>query len=137
MFFEKLNYPLQWSKDESRFEEDMGKIERSDIDYAAREGRIKYESMRENPPEALKECWDDLGLMIDLLEDWKKGEFQDIDWKTVSRIGGAVGYFTSRLDVIPDALPGGFQDDAIVLKRVRGKVEEDLRDYRKWKGTQQ
>ncbi|MFO7982195.1 MAG: DUF1232 domain-containing protein [Desulfuromonadales bacterium] len=135
MAFEKLNYPLQWSKDEARFEEDIGKIERSDIDYAVREGRIKYDSMREDPPGALKESWDDLGLMIDLLEDWKKGEFQDIDWKTVSRIAGAVGYFSSDLDVIPDTLPGGFQDDALVLKRVQKKVAEDLQTYRQWKGS--
>jgi uncharacterized membrane protein YkvA (DUF1232 family) len=131
MAFENLNYPLQWSKDEKRFERDIKNLNESDIDYAVREGRAKYAAMKE-PPSALSDCWEDLGLMIDLLEDWKDGRFREISWQSVSRMAGAVAYFTTPIDIVPDTIPGGYRDDAFFLKRVAKKVEDELLTYRHW-----
>jgi uncharacterized membrane protein YkvA (DUF1232 family) len=132
MAFEKLYYPLQWSKDEKRFEQDVEGMAESDIDYATLQGRAKYDGFRE-PPDAMVDCWEDLGLMIALLEDWQAGEFKDVPQKSISRMAGAVAYFSVWIDLVPDTLPGGYVDDAIIVKRVARKVEEDLFRYREWK----
>lgn len=132
MAFEKLYYPLEWGKDEKRFEQDLEGMPESDIDYATRQGRDKYNGLGTSP-DALVDCWEDLGLMIDLLEDWQKGVYKEIPRKSISRMAGAVAYFAVWVDIVPDNMPGGYLDDAIIVKRVVKKVEDDLLKYREWK----
>lgn len=132
MAFEKLYYPLEWSKDEKRFEQDLEGMPESDIHYATRQGREKYDGLGA-PPDALEDCWEDLGLMIDLLEDWQSGAYKEIPQKSISRMAGAVAYFAVWVDIVPDNMPGGYLDDAVIVKRVVKKVEGDLLKYREWK----
>lgn len=68
-------------------------------------------------------------LLCRLLRDWVKGSYP-LPWKSVSVIAGALVYFLSPIDLIPDFVPVvGYLDDATVVGIAAGMIQEDLRDY--------
>lgn len=83
----------------------------------------------------LEEVWDNLMLSFELVKDWINGNYREIPKKSLIGIVGGLIYFVSPIDVIVDAIPFlGFLDDAAVLGFVIKQVEQDLQNYRMWKG---
>jgi len=73
-------------------------------------------------------------LAVECLRDVTRGRYR-LPWKTVAALAGALAYFLSPLDVIPDFIPfTGFVDDAAVLGLVFAAAETDLRGYCEWRG---
>jgi len=79
-----------------------------------------------------KEMWAYLMAMLRLLKAYCKGEYRDIAWPSLVSIILGVLYFVSPIDLIPDFLPGGWLDDALVLALVLKSVKGDLDDFLEW-----
>ena len=119
-----------------RFEEDLKGVDEYDVEYASKKGSEKVNQMDSNPPDFLEKIWEDVKLMISLISDYYKGVYTDVPWKVIASIAGAVVYFVSPIDVIPDFLPiVGYADDFVVLNIALNFAREDLELYKKWKNN--
>lgn len=80
-------------------------------------------------PEYVRKRLDDIGLLIDLLDD---REFSvDLSADDRKRIIAAIGYFAVPKDIISDRVPGiGFFDDAVVADLVIRELKHDIKGYR-------
>jgi uncharacterized membrane protein YkvA (DUF1232 family) len=77
--------------------------------------------------------WDDLMSFIRLLRSWATGKYQAPPWKSIALIIGAVLYFVSPFDAIPDIIPIlGFADDAFIIAFVMRHVRRDIIAFRAW-----
>ena len=48
----------------------------------------------------------------------------------------AIIYFVSPIDLIPDMLPGGFIDDAMVIGFIIAQIKSDLDNFLTWEIAQ-
>lgn len=72
-------------------------------------------------------------MLVSLVRSYIKKEYTDIPIGSVIAIVGALIYFVSPLDLIPDSIPVlGYIDDAAVLGFVWNMVEDDVEEYKKW-----
>lgn len=60
------------------------------------------------------------------------GKYKEIPTGSIVAIIIALLYFVSPIDLIPDFLPGGLVDDALVLGLVFKQVKSDLDKYKEW-----
>ncbi|TOM80426.1 YkvA family protein, partial [Vibrio parahaemolyticus] len=85
-------------------------------------------------PGALSKLWNDIKLMVNLITDYVKGDYTEVPWRVIAAITGAIVYFASPIDVIPDFIPVvGYLDDALVIKLALDLASEDLIEYKRWK----
>ena len=75
----------------------------------------------------------DVFLLWEMLNAWRKGEYKAIPKQTLLLITAALICFVSPVDLIPDALPGGFLDDAAVITWVIDSVRSDTEAFKAWK----
>lgn len=96
---------------------------------------VKLEGMKDGP---IKMIFDDINLMINIIKDYISGTYRQIPEYSVISILGALIYFLSPVDIIPDFIPGvGYIDDAFVIALVIKQIHEDLNNYKVWKNAQQ
>lgn len=120
-----------------RFLADAEQVDPARLEQAARRGEHKMAAFGERPPASLSEWWQELKLMLGLLNDYRKGDYRQVPWKVIAAITGAVIYFVSPLDVVPDFLPlAGYLDDALVIKLALDLARADLARYAHWKQRQ-
>ncbi|HEX3016061.1 MAG TPA: YkvA family protein [Desulfobacteria bacterium] len=82
----------------------------------------------------LHQLWEELQLMFCLIRDWMKGTYRQVSLGTVVAIFGALLYFISPVDLIPDFIPGlGYIDDVFVIGLVIKQVRDDLQTYKQWR----
>ncbi len=68
-----------------------------------------------------------------LLRSYVDGSYRDVPWKTVAALSGAIVYFVSPADAIPDLIPGiGFADDALVIATVASAFAFDISRFLTW-----
>ena len=80
------------------------------------------------------EIWDDVKMMISLINDYVSGNYNDVSWKTIATITAAIIYFISPLDLIPDPIPFiGYLDDLTVLKLALKLTKEEFNKYKVWR----
>jgi uncharacterized membrane protein YkvA (DUF1232 family) len=85
---------------------------------------------------ALRRVWDDLVTFLRMLRAWATGNYKLLPWKSLSLILGAVLYFMSPIDMIPDVLPGfGFMDDAFIITWVMRMLRRDVSAFREWESV--
>ncbi|WP_298721985.1 YkvA family protein [uncultured Oceanisphaera sp.] len=127
----------QEARARARFTDDMDEVGDAELHQAAREGERKLDRLAETPPAALLDWWQELKLMVSLLNDYRKGDYRAVPWKVMAALTGAVIYFVSPLDVVPDFLPlAGYLDDALVIKLALDLARADLARYAAWKAQQ-
>ena len=98
-----------------------------------RSALVRAEHHRKGP---LARVWDDLMTFIRLLRSWAGGTYRQAPWKSVALIIGAILYFVSPLDAIPDFIPIlGFADDAFIIAFVMRHVRRDVAAFRDWEST--
>jgi uncharacterized membrane protein YkvA (DUF1232 family) len=84
----------------------------------------------------LRRAWDDLTTFLRLLRSWGTGKYKLLPWKSLGLIIGAVLYFMTPLDAIPDFIPGiGFLDDVFIVAWVMRYVRRDVEDFRQWENV--
>lgn len=71
---------------------------------------------------------------ITLCWDYVNGDYTQLPLTSFLAISGAVIYFVSPIDAIPDFIPVlGYTDDAAAVLTVYSYVKSDVEDYRAWK----
>ncbi|TJX15149.1 DUF1232 domain-containing protein [Tissierella creatinini] len=94
------------------------------------EARDKIDKLGDGP---IKNAIDDLFLFISIVKAWIKGEYREIPIGTIIGIFGALIYFVSPVDVIPDFIPGiGYIDDIFIISLVVKQAHSDLQRYKAW-----
>jgi uncharacterized membrane protein YkvA (DUF1232 family) len=79
------------------------------------------------------ELWQNLKTLFRLLKAYFNREYTSIPWGSVVLIVGAIIYFVSPIDLMPDWIPlAGFVDDAAVLVFVIAQVRADLDKFTRW-----
>ena len=86
----------------------------------------------------LSQYWEAIKTSFSLIRDWFSGSYDKIPGRMIASLAGALIYFISPVDLIPDWIPmAGFLDDAAILAAVFKLSEADLKFYRRWKRKQQ
>jgi uncharacterized membrane protein YkvA (DUF1232 family) len=99
-------------------------------------GRNAYERARHHRKGPLARVWDELMSFIRLIRAWAKGSYRHAPWKSLALIIGAILYFVSPLDAIPDIIPVlGFMDDAFIIAFVMRQVRKDIAAFRIWEAS--
>lgn len=124
----------QEDKARKQFYDDIKDVDDADVEYASKKGNKKLDQLDSNPPGALAKLWNDIKLMVNLITDYVKGDYTEVPWRVIAAITGAIVYFASPIDVIPDFIPVvGYLDDALVIKLALDLASEDLIEYKKWR----
>jgi uncharacterized membrane protein YkvA (DUF1232 family) len=99
------------------------------------EGLLKKAILKAiNNKGALGDAWDNLHLFFDLVQAYSKGEYRNVAPATILTIIGAILYFISPLDVVPDFLVGlGIVDDAAVISFTLKKLSVEVNEFKKWR----
>ncbi|MDR7002346.1 YkvA family protein [Neobacillus niacini] len=75
-----------------------------------------------------------LERLIELIKAYSKGEYRNISKSTLATVIGAILYFVSPIDMIPDFIVGlGIVDDAAVIGYAIKKISGELDEFEKWK----
>lgn len=83
---------------------------------------------------SLSEVWDKLQLLFELIKAYSKGEYKNVSKSTIMTVIGAILYFVSPLDLVPDFLVGiGIIDDAAVIGYTLKKLGTEIEEFKKWK----
>ncbi|MBY0144711.1 YkvA family protein [Neobacillus niacini] len=99
------------------------------------EGLLKKAILKaRNNKGTLGDAWEKLQLFFDLVQAYSKGEYRNVAPATILTIIGAILYFVSPLDVVPDFLVGlGILDDAAVITFTLKKLSAEIDEFKKWK----
>ncbi len=84
----------------------------------------------------LTEVWGYLTAIFRLLRAYIRGEYRDIPWGSIVLVIVAIIYFVSPFDLIPDFLPGGLIDDAMVIGFIIAQLKADLDNFLAWEIAQ-
>lgn len=104
-------------KDQDKMERFLGRLEKklAKIPYAG-----KYLS--------------DVPVLISLVKAYIEKRYTDVPIGTIIAIVGALIYFLSPIDLLPDMIPGvGILDDAAVIGIALKLVHDDIAEYRAWR----
>jgi uncharacterized membrane protein YkvA (DUF1232 family) len=79
-----------------------------------------------------------LTLFIELVKAYSKGEYRLVSKGTIVTVIGAIIYFVSPVDIIPDFIAGlGIVDDAAVIGFALKKIGTEMEDFKRWKNDYQ
>lgn len=68
-----------------------------------------------------------------MVRDYEDKGYPKLPIGTIMLIAGALLYFLSPIDFIPDSIPGiGYVDDAAVVLACLKLVQSDVDEYREW-----
>jgi uncharacterized membrane protein YkvA (DUF1232 family) len=82
----------------------------------------------------LGEAREKLQLLFDLIKAYSKGEYKDVSKSTIITVIGAILYFVSPFDFVPDFVIGlGIIDDAAVIGYTVKKIAGELEAFQQWK----
>lgn len=86
-------------------------------------------------PEKFQKVVKQVRLLFELVSDYWHGKYKKVPWYTISMVAAAILYVISPFDGIPDVIPFvGYIDDAFIVAFVWKGIEEDLKEYSKFKG---
>jgi len=82
----------------------------------------------------ITELRNDAQNLVPLIRDWSGEKYTDIDCKTILIVAGAIAYFVSPIDIVPDWLPAIDEiDDIAILLLAMHAVRQEVHRYREWK----
>ncbi len=98
---------------------------------------VSIESLKKgalyNGRKGMDEMWVDVKTFSRLVQEFRKGSYRDISKKSVVMIVGALLYFVSPIDAVPDLLAGiGLLDDVAVIGFVASQLKQELEKFREW-----
>ena len=83
---------------------------------------------------SLGDAFGKIELLIELIKAYSKGDYRNISKSTLATVIGAILYFVSPIDMIPDFIIGlGIVDDAAVIGYAIKKISGELDEFEKWK----
>ena len=97
--------------------------------------REKLTEVLENN-DRLKEFSGKIYVMIRMVKAQLSGDYLEFPWRTLAMIVGALIYFVTPLDLIPDIIPIlGFTDDVSIVYWIYKSVQEDIEKFETWERT--
>lgn len=105
------------------------KVKESDVEKIVhREAEIDEKIM--DVPGKFTKMINQIKLLFELIRDYWKGEYKAVPWTSIAMAVGALVYFLSPVDLIPDFIPVvGYIDDAAVVGLAIKAIHGDLRTY--------
>ena len=98
--------------------------------------RLAYERLADGGDSPLKTATRDAKALIRLLSAYAHDEYRRIPLRSLLYALGAVLYFLSPVDLVPDFIPGvGYLDDVAVVVAVVKAISKDLDAFRRWETT--
>jgi len=98
---------------------------------------MKKAKNKEKPTGPLADLWENLKTVFRLLQAYFNKRYTTIPWGSIVLLIGALIYFVSPLDLMPDWIPlAGFIDDAAVLVFVLKQINADLQRFLQWEAEQ-
>lgn len=80
------------------------------------------------------EEFSDIPVYISLINAFVKKKYTNIPIGSILAILGALIYFVSPIDLIPDIVPfAGYLDDIIVMNTAEAFVKKNIKKYKKWR----
>ncbi len=72
-------------------------------------------------------------VMVRMVRAQISGEYREFPWRTLSMIVGALVYFVTPLDLIPDLIPMlGLTDDISIVYWIYRSVQGDIEKFESW-----
>jgi uncharacterized membrane protein YkvA (DUF1232 family) len=94
---------------------------------------LKKAKKKEKNQGPLADIWNNLKALLRMMQAYIRREYVDIPWVSIVTVVGAIIYFLSPFDLIPDFLPfAGYIDDAAVIAFILAQVKVDLDNYLQW-----
>lgn len=98
--------------------------------------RRAYERMTSHS-DVLSAVWADLRTMMRMVLRWADRSYRHVSWTPLLLVVGALVYFVTPVDLIPDALGAiGFVDDVTVITTVVQRIRGELDRFRDWEAQQ-
>lgn len=118
----------------SEVQQARSRAERYRADPKAAEELLNAATEKARRKGSLREVFDDLMLLIAMVRAYFSGAYRDVPWDTIAVSLGALLYFLSPVDLIPDVLPFvGYIDDAAIIAFVLRSIRIDVDAFRVWK----
>jgi len=97
---------------------------------------IKVKDKIDNNKE-LREIFEEIKLLIELIRDWLKGDYEELSQTSVVLVIISFIYLLNPFDLIPDFIAGGFVDDIAVITYIVKKIQEELKAYKRWRNREE
>lgn len=99
---------------------------------------MKKAKSKEKPSGPLADLWENLKMVFRLLQAYFNKQYTSIPWGSIVLVVGAVIYFVSPIDLMPDWFPlAGFVDDAALLTFVLAQIRNDLKKFAQWEAEKE
>ena len=86
--------------------------------------------------EKLQSLTDKVTTFYRMLKAKFNGDYDEFPWRTVLLIAGAMLYFITPFDLIPDFIPAlGLADDFAIVAWVYSSIQEDIERFEAWENT--
>lgn len=83
-----------------------------------------------------KEFSEKVYVMIRMVKAQISGEYREFPWRTLAMMVGALIYFVTPLDMIPDVIPIlGLTDDISIVYWIYKSAQEDIERFEEWERT--
>jgi uncharacterized membrane protein YkvA (DUF1232 family) len=92
---------------------------------------------RHAPRGPFGDAWAYLMTMIRLLKVYAGGGYRKVSWQSLVTTVFAVLYFVSPFDLVPDFIPGGLVDDALIVTLALRSVKNELDAFLEWESAQE
>jgi uncharacterized membrane protein YkvA (DUF1232 family) len=87
--------------------------------------------------ESMRDTADDLSVMGRMARAYGKRNYRRIPWGALAMIAGALVYFITPTDAIPDFILGlGLVDDATIIALVAKSLATVIEEFRRWEAQQ-
>ncbi|MEO9804263.1 MAG: YkvA family protein [Reichenbachiella sp.] len=97
--------------------------------------RRKLTDVLENN-DRLKEFSEKVYVMMRMVKAQISGEYREFPWRTMAMLVGALIYFVTPMDLIPDIIPIlGLTDDISIVYWIYRSVQEDIEKFENWERT--
>jgi uncharacterized membrane protein YkvA (DUF1232 family) len=81
----------------------------------------------------VKDVADGIQTLIRMIRAYARGDYREVPWTTMVAATGAIVYFVSPVDLIPDPIVAiGYTDDALVIAFVIAAIQSDLDAFLGW-----
>jgi uncharacterized membrane protein YkvA (DUF1232 family) len=119
----------------------LGLVEAEAEQIAGRPSRLKELARRAQaqmsiPRSRIGSLREDLPVLVRLIRAYASGDYRTLPWKGILLATGAILYFVTPVDLIPDFIVGtGFLDDAVVVAYVIKAIRDDLTRFVAWEAA--
>jgi len=105
------------------------RVKRADVETIVQRQQELDEKLKQVPGKLLKMI-NQVKLLFEMIRDYCQGAYKEVPWASIAMAVGALAYFLSPVDLIPDFIPViGYLDDAMVVALAIKAIQEDLRAY--------